>query len=234
MTNEVILLGRVGSHAYGLNHAESDEDFLGVFVAPTVDIAGLHWNSARETSSQSSQGNAENDQTIHEVGKFLRLCLKSNPTVTELLWLDDYITTDDYEVAPGSFYTGYGRELVSIRSTLVSEQYVRAAYRGYASQQLQKFAGGDWKPKHARHCLRLIRQGVGLIKTGQLEVRVPDPQLYWDLAEMAPDKVIEILKKEIDHFDDVVVTPLPVEPDDAAASALLRDIRMNYLTGSYL
>lgn len=218
-TLNTILLGRVGSHAYGLAHEASDEDFLGVFVLPTMEFVGLHWNASRETVSHSSAGNAENDKTLHEVGKFMRLCLKSNPTVTELLWLGDYEYMNEFGVA-----------LEDIRESFLSEQYVTAAYRGYASQQLQKFTtSGEWKPKHARHCLRLIHQGMHALDTGQIKVQVDDPQVYWDLAEMAPDDVIELLKNELNRFDEIEHSALPMHPNEGEAAALLRDIRLAYL-----
>lgn len=219
MTDTTILLGRVGSHAYGLAHEASDEDFLGVFVAPTSEIAGLHWSTARETQSQSSPGNESNDSTLHEVGKYMRLALKSNPTVTELLWLDDYI----YEQPAGS-------ALLTIRESFLSKKYVTDAYRGYAHQQLQKFiTTGEWKPKHARHCLRLIHQGLGALKTGVVQVRVEDPQIYWDLAEMAPDDVVELLKRELEKFDETFSSPLRELPDDSAASGLLYTMRRAFI-----
>jgi len=219
--NKTILLGRVGSHAYGLAHEGSDEDFLGIFVAPTCEIAGLHWGREKESIVSQSPGSESNDSSLHEVGKYLRLALKVNPTVTELLWLqpDEYVTR-----VPISNY------LIEIRESFLSEKYVRAAYRGYAFSQLEKFiAKGEFKAKHARHCLRLIHQGKALLKTGQLEVRVPDPQIYWDLLEMTDEQVLELLRNELDKFDNVLSTPLQELPDDTKAIEVLKWIRLSHL-----
>lgn len=219
MTETPLLVGRVGSHAYGLAHADSDEDFLGTFAAPATTVAGLYWSPKDETHTDTSPDNPA-DTTMHEIGKFLRLTLKSNPTVTELLWLH----LDEYtEIAP------LGYDLLKIRETLLSEKYVLAAYRGYASAQLTKFAeSGEWKPKHARHALRLINQGLSALETGRVTVRVPDAQIYWDLAKMAPDAVLDLLKRELEKFDSVITSPLPYEPDTAPAKDFLREVRLNY------
>lgn len=217
----VILLGRVGSHAYGLNTPESDEDFLGVFVAPTTDVAGLYWDSSAETKVDTTPGNEANDTTLHEVAKFMRLALKANPTITELLWLqnEDYVD-----------FVRNGERLLEIRDAFLSEKYVKSAYRGYASQQLGKFvSSGQWKAKHAWHCLRLIHQGVDLLRTGELQVRVTDPEVYWSIADMKAEDVIDLLKRELDRFDETFATPLPELPNDKPARDLLADIRIAYL-----
>src|SRR5215210_72196 len=105
MRPDTILQGVVGSMAYGLAHEGSDTDRLGIFVAPTYEVAGLDWHPSKETRA----GDAGGDHTEHEVGKYLRLALKANPTVTELLWLPDH------EVA-----TAQGRTLVAIRDRLLA------------------------------------------------------------------------------------------------------------------
>lgn len=49
-----ILAGHVGSVAYGLSTPESDVDTLGVFVAPTREILGLHPERASQQSIVTS------------------------------------------------------------------------------------------------------------------------------------------------------------------------------------
>lgn len=217
----VILLGRVGSHAYGLNTPESDEDFLGVFVAPTTEVAGLYWDHKGETIVRANPHSKENDTTLHEVAKFLRLCLRMNPTATELLWLNikEYSVLDDV-----------GEDLIRIRESFLSQKYVKSAYRGYASQQLGKFvSSGQWKAKHAWHCLRLIHQAMHLFQTGEVIIRVANPQVYWDVADMKPDAVIDLLKHQLDLFDALDGSPLPELPNDKPARDLLADIRIAFL-----
>jgi predicted nucleotidyltransferase len=220
----VILKGRVGSHAYGLAHAESDEDFLGVFAAPTLDVAGLDWNAHSETVTNTSATNPM-DTTLHEVGKFIRLVLKANPTVTELLWLDTSANEQAW-----THKTIVGSWLLDHRALFLSEKYVRSAYRGYAFSQLQKFVSEErYKLKHARHCLRLIEQGRGALENGEVLVKVANAQVYWDLAEMTHEQTIETLKAGLDSFDEVHSTPLPELPDTESAAYLLRLVRRVYI-----
>ena len=112
--NNTLLLGLVGSAAYGLAAAESDVDRLGVFAAPTAAFHGLRPPLDRAATVVRH----DPDQTVHEARKLATLCLNSDPTVTELLWLPDEL----YEVR-----TELGAELVGIRCAFASAPRVRDA-----------------------------------------------------------------------------------------------------------
>jgi predicted nucleotidyltransferase len=68
---------RSGSHAYGLATKTSDEDFRGVFYAAKNDF---YAGTATEQIAD-----ATNDQVYYELGRFVELLTKANPTVLELL-----------------------------------------------------------------------------------------------------------------------------------------------------
>jgi len=154
-----LLLGVVGSQAYGLAHSGSDIDRLGVFAYDTDDILGLY-------PAQESIVRHNPDVTLQEAKKFVHLCLKMNPTVTELLWLNQYEEMH-----------ALGGELIEIRKAFLSRSYVRNAYFGYASAQMRRItrsvANAEHYPrleKHARHLMRLLIQGYNLYTTGELTV----------------------------------------------------------------
>lgn len=224
--DRTILRGVVGSIAHGLNHAGSDIDRLGVFVAPTLEVAGLNWHSSMETRTSSGPDQAE-DWTEHEVGKFIKLLLKANPTVTELLWLED----DGYEVM-----TDAGYDLVRARESFLSRKYVRDAYLGYAKSQRHRLVNEEtYKVKRAKHVVRLARQSVGLMRDGFLQVRVDNPQWYHDKIMNAPrEQVICIVDQELAWAERLMDelwlrSPLPELPDTSVAEAVLRDIRKDNL-----
>lgn len=218
----VILGGVVGSTAYGLAREGSDVDRLGFFVAPTVEVAGLEWHPGRESIVQRDP-----DVTLHEVGKACRLLLKCNPTVTELLWLDEY---EDTSLA--------GQNLLAIRRAFLSERAVRDAYAGYAHQQavrLRDRADGSFSSntrgrtvKHARHLLRLLRQGRQLLSTGELRVRVEDPADYWAFDDMTTEQMLAVYERERALFEEVRCV-LPARPDRNLVSATLGRIRLDHL-----
>ena len=83
-----ILRGIVGSCAYGLTTPESDVDIMGIYAEPQDLFLGLSLVQDKDLTKHTTS--ATRDETYHEVGKFMRLALKSNPSILELLWLPDW------------------------------------------------------------------------------------------------------------------------------------------------
>lgn len=210
--NSAILIATTGSHAYGLNHANSDLDQMGVFVAPTVKVAGLRWSTHSESwTNTSPEGD---DLTLHEIGKYLRLTLGGNPTLVELLFMNDYTTLSEE-----------GQVLVGLRDAIVSEPPLRKSYYGYAISQYKRLeAEEDFKPKMARHTLRIARQGYDLLTKGFFNVKVSDPQEYFDLTEMPKEDMLEKLATEIQKIRDCK-TVLQAEPDIKLVTEFLEYVR---------
>ncbi|MCX5527672.1 nucleotidyltransferase domain-containing protein [Streptomyces bobili] len=220
----ILLSGVVGSTAYGLAHAGSDVDRLGLFAAPTEELHGLH-------PPQESHVSTAPDRTLHEAAKWCRLALGGNPTVTELVWLPDEL----YEVR-----TPLGDELMDIRTTFLSARRVRDAYLGYATQQFRRLLGrGDGSfsadtrkrtAKHARHLKRLCGQGYELYTTGKLTIRVDDPESFHRFGEQVaddPETALPLLRRYETAFEEAR-SVLPEQPDERAADAWLRKVRRNF------
>jgi predicted nucleotidyltransferase len=229
----VVLEGVVGSTAYGLARPGSDVDRLGVFAAPTEELHGLR----RPVESVVSSA-PEPDRALHEAAKWCRLALSANPTVSELVWLPDEL----YEVR-----TPLGEELIALRSALLSAKAVRDSYLGYAGQQFRKLLtiprpGGrevppcpaDQRPraaKHARHLVRLLEQGVRLHETGELGVRLDEPERVRELGERiaARPELAEPLLAEAERRLDRPGA-LPQAPDEPRVEDWLRRVRRAYWT----
>ncbi|MFF2352885.1 DNA polymerase beta superfamily protein [Kitasatospora sp. NPDC058115] len=219
----VLLSGIVGSTAYGLAHAGSDVDRLGLFAAPTEDFHGLHRPAESHVTTAP-------DRTLHEAAKWCRLALAGNPTASELVWLPDEL----YEVR-----TPLGEELIAIRRSLLGARAVRTAYLGYATQQLRKLRTRDTSDpvtraraaKHARHLVRLLDQAVHLHETGRNLVRLPDPERVRDLGERVaedPARADRLLAAAAERLDRPGV--LPDRPDERPADAWLRRVRAAHWT----
>ncbi|HEY6115935.1 MAG TPA: nucleotidyltransferase domain-containing protein [Candidatus Dormibacteraeota bacterium] len=221
----VLLSGIVGSTAYGLAGPNSDVDRLGVFAEPTAAFHGLHPPLGRDATHVGH----DPDITMHEAGKLATLCLSSNPTVTELLWLPAEL----YETR-----TELGDELIGIRGAFASAKRVRDAYFGYATSQLKRLVEtGQFQSKmrarsakHGRHLLRLLDQGYGYYTTGQLTIRVDDPQRYLDFGEQVaadPEHARTALAEAEARFD-AARSPLPDQPDEATVEAWLLRVRAHF------
>lgn len=225
----VLLSGVVGSTAYGLAGPDSDVDRLGVFAAPTLQLAGL--GKVRE-----SVVTHEPDVTMHELGKWCRLALAGNPTVIELAWLPEEL----YETV-----TPFGFELVSLRSAFLCAPRVRAAYLGYTTQQFRRLEQrGDGAfssdlrhrtAKHARHLARLLFQGLVLYSRGQLVVRLPEHQVERcrGLGELAAAGDLDAVRRtlaEYEHEFARVRSPLPDRPNTDLVDRWLRGTRRQLMT----
>lgn len=74
----LVLLDAVsGSRAYGTDLPTSDHDRKGVFALPQVHFFGLQY--------VPQVANESNDEVYYEVGRWVELLLKNNPTALELL-----------------------------------------------------------------------------------------------------------------------------------------------------
>ncbi|MFC3572570.1 DNA polymerase beta superfamily protein [Streptomyces yaanensis] len=220
----VLLSGIVGSTAYGLAHEGSDIDRLGMFAAPTEKLHGLH-------PPKESHVSRAPDRTLHEAAKWCRLALGGNPTATELVWLPDEL----YEVR-----TPLGDELIGIRSSFLCAKRVRDAYLGYATQQFRRLeARGDGSfsadtrkrtAKHARHLKRLCHQGLELYATGEVTLRVENPEEYHDFGErVAADATVALpLLRSYEAAFDETRSVLPEGPDEAVVEAWLRRVRAQF------
>lgn len=220
-----ILQATVGSTAYGLSREGSDIDTLGVFVAPSQQLWRL--DKPKETFTGTGP-----DYTFHEIEKYLRLALKCNPTLMELLWLPNELFD---LVAP------WGQRLIDIRAAFLSEPYVRNAFGGYAQQQVQRLIRrhGEGKDnfssdtakrtgKHARHCMRLLRQGKQLLATGELTVQVDNPEEYFAFDAMTVDEIVlKFTQEDIELKGANSV--LPQQPAIHTVESYLHQLRWDYL-----
>lgn len=173
-----ILAGVVGSQAYGLAHAGSDVDTVGVFICDTHELLGIDGARAAETTLVSHHPDAQ----FHEIGKFMQLALKGSPGAIELLSLPSHT-----QLLPA------GATLVDMRPRLLSTDTVYRSYRGYGVTHQRRLADGSEevdpdsaayrkRAKTARHCVRALVQGAQLLRTGALTVSMTD---HLDLLQAA-------------------------------------------------
>lgn len=213
--SKIILQTVTGSRAYGLNHANSDFDRMSVFVAPTVEVAGLDWNSGKE--SWSDAGPTGDDNTGHEIGKYLRLTLKSNPTLIELLFMNDYeILTDE------------AKSLLDIRDAFLYTAGIRNAYYGYAAAQYARVLREhpNHKPKMARHCLRITNQAIELLTTGSCNPLVSNRDELFALDNMSYTELSSVMGKAVARIN-TAESVLRDKPDRDTVKDFLAEIRKN-------
>lgn len=155
-----ILKVMIGSQAHGLATPESDVDVRGVFVARTRDFFILGGDKEKVRSSSAVIGDM--DSTSYEIGHFLSLATKSNPSVLEVF------------KAPVLTSTELGEELLTLFPYVWNSVDAFNAFRGYGLSQRKKGADnpdGKWH-KYGVAWLRTLYNAKCLLQTGDFQMNV--------------------------------------------------------------
>lgn len=121
MQDRTIFLTRHGSHAYGTNIPESDEDFRGIAIPPKEVLLGI-----LDKFEQSEY--KDPDLVIFALQKFIGLAADGNPNAIEILWTDP----EDHLIK-----TEVGERLVAAKELFISSR-IRYTFGGYAMSQLKR------------------------------------------------------------------------------------------------
>ena len=201
----------VGSKAFGLDDANSDIDRRGIYLPP----AEVHWSMFGVPEQIESK---ETEECYWELRKFLMLALKANPNILECLFTP--LVEYQSELAV---------ELLSIRRVFLSK-LVYQTYNGYVMSQFKKLEAdlrstGGVKWKHAMHLIRLLLQGIEILREADLIVRVSANR-----AKLLAIKNAELDWREVNEwrinlhreFDEACAkTNLPERPDYKKANQFL-------------
>lgn len=115
-----------GSHAYGLNTPTSDVDIKGVCIEPkTYHYGYLH--NFEQHERMVAKGH-ETDLVIYSLKKFAKLAADCNPSIIEVLWVDDVDIL---------FINEYGEQLRAAKHDFLSKK-ARFTFSGYAHSQLKR------------------------------------------------------------------------------------------------
>lgn len=123
----IIFKAIVGSQAYGTNTPESDIDIKGVYIQNQSDILGY--------KKYQEQVIINKDECYYEIGRFLELLQKGNPTMIELLF-----SPEDCILEQTSLWT----ILKSYANHFITQE-CKNSFVGYAQAQIKKASGTDKK-----------------------------------------------------------------------------------------
>lgn len=161
----------VGSQAHGLANKDSDYDYRGVFVVPTEEFFKIGGKDIQHTSW--IEGNE--DDTSWEVGKFLMMATKCNPTVLETFLAPD--------VTVPIQNAHWGMELRKLFPYVWNSTDVKNAFIGYGLNQRKKFFDNkdNRAPKYATAYLRVLYNAWELLSTGTFSVNMKDTPIFESL-----------------------------------------------------
>ncbi len=201
----------IGSRAYGLDRDGSDTDRRGIYLPP----ASMHW-SVYGVPEQLD--NPETQECYWELEKFIKLALKGNPNVLEVLYSPLIEHADPIALV-----------LREERSIFLS-RLIYQTFNGYAMSQFRKIeldiklhASVKWK--HAMHLIRLLRSGIAALRTGELPVRVEHnrEELLQIRDGLMPWDFVDTLRKSLhDEFERAFESSsLPDRPNYERANEIL-------------
>jgi predicted nucleotidyltransferase len=176
-----ILEGYRGSIAHGLairegKFAIDDEDLFEIFVMP-LDYY-LNLDGYLQTHDVLEIQSGSKDIIQYELRKFVYLLSKCNPNVLSFLWNKPEFYT---KVSEG------GKLLIENRKIFLSRNLLYKAFTGYAYGQFHKMTHQAYEgymgekrkklvnefgydTKNAAHLLRLLKQCIEVMQTGELKV----------------------------------------------------------------
>lgn len=221
-----LLRGITGSRAHGLATEISDTDRHGIYASPTTQVLGL---SRPEWSRRTSD-----DDLMWEAGNAIRLALASNPTVLELLFLEQYEVASDL-----------GGELVSLRDRLITQDLVRRSYLRNAESQAAKMRRRLWTMnkldwhgdtenetreirKRARSIAICLVQGMQLWNNGLFTVTLNEENRGIVLRAEADPVHLDGLLDKAEAVMEQPTNRLRETPDVAAAERWLLQVREAY------
>lgn len=140
LKDEVIYSAVVGSQAWGLANADSDEDVRGCFVAPFDESSGL-WDMPYTLQDPTGES------SYWEVAKLVEQGLRGDANTLETLWSPLY-----KEVRP------LGERLLSMRRMFVSMN-ILGSFGRYAQSQFKKMARSLERDEAVRTLIQKMGKG---------------------------------------------------------------------------
>ena len=244
--NETALVGFRGSIAHGTYIPNTEPD-----STDDIDLMTIHFAPVDHYIGIKSIGNGtiesfvdEWDIVSYEFKKFIHLLIKSNPNVMSMLWM-----RDDFYIKRSVF----GKLLIDNRN-LFSSKKAFSAYTGYAAGQLKKMTAftkegymGEkrkrlveelgFDSKNASHCIRLLKQGIEYLGTGEIIV----DRTGIDAEELIAIKRGGLTLEEIKEYAEdlfseskiaLAKSSLPEDPNYERINKLVSQILYEYIVRS--
>lgn len=234
----------VGSGVHGTSiDGQDDRDEMGVCVEPPGAVIGsreFRHYTYRTQPEGACSGPGDLDLVVYSLRRYAGLAASGNPTVLLPLFVPDEFVC---------WANDYGRELRARRHMFISR---RAGHRflGYLESQRRGLmglrSGGTrnqgradirarygFDTKFAMHMVRLGLQGVELLRTGEISLPVPEPELTWlrELRQARHSKQdaldrAEDLERELTELLDT--SPLPDRPDHREIDQWLESVHRRH------
>jgi len=235
--NAIVLMYR-GSLAHGTYIPDSnpgsidDKDVFGIAMPPWDWFFGLR------NFEQFERKEGYWDVLVYDLRKCVRLLLKANPNVLNALFTPYALLL---KTSPQFKLLQENRHLFASKAIYHSfcgyaygqlHKMENMAYNGYMGQKrkglVDKFG---YDTKNAQHLIRLQRQGIEFLKTGELVVVRPDAGELKQikLGQWSIEKVKEVAEVQFKLMEKAYEdSSLPEHPNQEAVDLLVQQIQKEY------
>jgi hypothetical protein len=178
---KLILKVLVGSRAHGLHTEESDYDYRGVYVEPTQKILSLGYKY-----KGSSWFEGKEDQTMYEIGHFLHLALKCNPSILEVFMAPRIGRRNELYGEELRRDFDFGSKLLDLFPYVWNPQDAFNAFVGYGLNQRKKMLDKRLgrERKYAVAYLRTLWNLYDLLVTGKFSLEITDKDFKKELQDL--------------------------------------------------
>ena len=232
-----------GSELHGAKVKDTDDlDIYGVYLEPPELVLGLEkqefyvWSTAGD---ERRNGPDDIDVCLYSLRKWAGLAAKGNPTALHFLF------SRNYAPRPESW-----EELVKHRDVFLSRQ-ASTQFRGFAEAQLRRLQGigaGKKGQRHeligahgydikaAMHVIRLLNEGVELMRSGTITLPRPEKDLLITIRTGSYGSLDRLLNLANTLFAELeqaeTQSVLPEKVDRRKVSALLSETYLRFWNGS--
>lgn len=241
--DSAILRVDVGSQVYGTSlDGQSDHDEMGIFVLPPQNVLGISptddkkWRTAPEGARSTPD---DLDLSMYSARKYVSLATQGNPSILVALFTPDHQThtcTQEGVLLRESAHLFHTKQSAQRFLGYMIAQFKRmedsrAGTRAPRSNRPELIELHGFDTKFAAHAIRLGFQGLEFVRTGTMQLPIPDPEgetlreirrgsfSYEDVYALGED-LTETLKKVIDNSD------IPSYPDRDRISQMLSDTHL--------
>lgn len=225
----------IGSHSHDLARPDSDYDYRAVYVTPTTEILSLG-----HSYKGSSWMEGEEDNTAYEIGHFLHLATKCNPTILEVFKapvIESFVTdkklTHEQE---GSFtFTRFnlGEELRGLFPYVWNPKDAFNAFLGYSLNQRKKLLDDKDRRgfKYATAYIRTLYNLIDLLEFGTFDLKISESRKQEIIrirdAEASVGEIIN-LATVLTKTAEILLPTCKHEPDITKVNEFLLKVRKEF------
>lgn len=155
-----VYLVRHGSHAYGTNLPDSDQDSKGFLISPREIVNGFAFQfEQKEINPKNAPDGTKPedviDRVVYDIRKFCLLAAQCNPNIIEILFVDDSDVLSMTEAG----------KLIRDNRELFLSKKIQATFAGYAFAQLKRIQSHrKWLLDPPKECPKREDFGLGAVK----------------------------------------------------------------------